>query len=86
MRTLKITIAISLISILTSCSGTMYLVQTSPKETKVILSTITYIKDSRTGLCYAISKNINEYSLFGLASYQLTCVPCDSLKNVSVIK
>lgn len=37
---------------------------------------LNYIKDVQTGLCYAY---------FDIHTTIITCVPCDSLKNVKVI-
>lgn len=37
---------------------------------------IRYLKDTRTGLCFAETGYENTYSF--------TCVPCDSLKNVGL--
>lgn len=52
----------------------------SPYE-KQVIENIEYYKDSKTNLCFAIFTD-------GLAGngavVALTCVPCDSLKNVEV--
>jgi hypothetical protein len=39
-----------------------------------------YYRDSRTGLCYAATKN----HTYMYDTYTQTCVPCDSLSNVRV--
>lgn len=46
---------------------------------------ITYFKDSRTGLCFAImaSRKTGDASSTGLG---MTCVPCEALEHVNVIK
>lgn len=42
---------------------------------------IEYFKDKRTGLCFAEYGNIGSITT---DSYTITCVPCDSLKNVNL--
>ena len=54
---------------------------TNDEEAIVIKSRITYIKDERTGLCFAVLNNSTD----GYRStFTITCVPCDSLKRVSL--
>jgi len=54
---------------------------TNDEEAIVIKSKITYIKDERTGLCFAVLNNSTD----GFRStFSITCVPCDSLKRVSL--
>lgn len=45
------------------------------------LNGLTYFKDSKTGLCFAA---INSTSYSGYYVTSITCVPCDSLKNVEL--
>lgn len=45
------------------------------------LNELTYFKDGRTGLCFAA---INSLTYGGGKVTSITCVPCDSLKNVEV--
>jgi len=47
---------------------------TTNKNQTIINEIIVYTKDNRTGLCFA---SIGSFST-------ITCVPCDSLKNVEV--
>lgn len=51
-------------------------------ETDEIKENIAYFKDHRTGLCFAAINSTNTQSLSNSSS--ITCVPCDSLKNVEV--
>lgn len=51
-------------------------------ELEMVMENVSYIKDKKTGLCFLVN-----YSGKTVASYyvvNLTCVPCDSLKNVTV--
>lgn len=43
------------------------------------LTKIEYFRDTRTGLCYA---TITSWTELGYIVRSITCVPCDSLKNV----
>lgn len=45
------------------------------------IKSITYFKDIRTGLCFGALKSVT-YGPRDVTS--ITCVPCDSLKNVDV--
>lgn len=42
---------------------------------------ITYFKDERTGLCFAEYGNVGSITT---DAYTITCVPCDSLKNINL--
>lgn len=54
---------------------------TNEDEVSTIKSKITYIKDDKTGLCFAVLNNSTD----GFRStFSITCVPCDSLKRVSL--
>jgi len=52
--------------------------QTSQEtNTQDVVSSISYFRDSTTGLCFAA---VNSVSYPGITS--ITCVPCDSLKKL----
>lgn len=75
----KILIVLALIVLLVSNSCT-YRTQFSEKYNYEIIKNITYFKDQRTGLCFAIvSITAHSYSVTSI-----TCVPCDSLKNKNI--
>jgi hypothetical protein len=48
-------------------------------EKKAITDNIFYVKDSSTGLCFAVLKSEVRSDL---NSYSIACVSCDSLKKV----
>lgn len=54
---------------------------TEKTDIKQIKENLTYFKDERTGLCYAV---VNSISTQGGSYTSITCVPCDSLKHVKV--
>ncbi len=54
---------------------------TNEDEVKVIKDKITYIKDYRTGLCFAV---LNNHTDGFRSTFIITCVPCDSLKRVNI--
>ena len=54
----------------------------SKPDTNEIKDNLVYFKDPRTGLCFAAVNSTNTKSLSNSSS--ITCVPCDSLKNVEV--
>lgn len=43
---------------------------------------LTYFKDDRTNLCFSSIASTNTSSL--TQSVSITCVPCDSLKNIKL--
>ncbi len=51
-------------------------------EVDSIKENLVYFKDSKTGLCFAAVNSTNTKSMSNSTS--ITCVPCDSLKNVDV--
>jgi len=53
-------------------------------EDRQIIDKISYIHDNNTGLCFAIVKC--QVSQQGHSNFNITCVPCDSLKRVRVIQ
>lgn len=73
MKKLTIFLSIVLTLSLFSC-------QFSQKsDIKEISSTMTYFRDTTTNLCFAV---VNSASYAGYSITTITCVPCDSLKNV----
>ena len=76
---MKKLIVVSLLSIvtMTSCQQTK---QSNPDEIK---KNLIYFQDSNTNLCFGA---INSITAQGYEVTSVTCVPCDSLKNVSVLK
>jgi hypothetical protein len=54
---------------------------TGKPNTHKLERNIEYFKDKRTGLCFA---SINSMTADGYTITSITCVPCDSLKNVKV--
>lgn len=75
----KLIVVLSTLSILvmTSCQQTE---QSNPDEIK---KNLIYFQDSNTNLCFGA---INSITAQGYEVTSVTCVPCDSLKNVSVLK
>jgi hypothetical protein len=69
------TAALSLITLLSSCG---YSPVDVPNSYKMKIS---YIRDARTGLCFATSGSFSEG---GYTVVSISCVPCDSLNRVSV--
>jgi hypothetical protein len=51
-------------------------------EVNSIKENLVYFKDDRTGLCFAAVNSTNTKSLSNSTS--ISCVPCDSLKNVEI--
>jgi len=51
-------------------------------DTDEIQSNLAYFKDPNTNLCFAAVNSTNTKSWSNSSS--ITCVPCDSLKNVKV--
>ncbi len=51
-------------------------------EVEGIKENLVYFKDNKTGLCFAAVNSTNTKSMSNSTS--ITCVPCDSLKNVDV--
>lgn len=72
----NIIIAISTILLIQSCQ-----INEKP-EVDSIKESLVYFKDSKTGLCFAAVNSTNTKSMSNSTS--ITCVPCDSLKNVDV--
>lgn len=52
--------------------------ETNDLEVRVIKDKLTYIKDDKTGLCFAVLNNTDGFR----NTFAITCVPCDSLKRV----
>ncbi len=60
---------------------------TKTTSVKVDLSDVSYYKDTRTGLCFAaIGSHAGGQISDNGTGMGFACVPCDSLKNVKVIK
>lgn len=51
------------------------------EECDVIKAKLTYIKDEKTGLCFAV---LNNHTDGYRSTFAIACVPCDSLKEVGV--
>lgn len=51
------------------------------EECDVIKAKLTYIKDEKTGLCFAV---LNNHTDGFRSTFAIACVPCDSLKAVGV--
>ena len=74
MKTLLTLLTITTL-LLTSCQDNIN------SDSTEILDSIQYVKDTRTGLCFATVSSMT-HSLYVVTS--ITCVPCDSLKRVDV--
>lgn len=57
--------------------------KTNILEVQKIKQSITYIKDEKIGLCFAV---LNNHTDGFRSTFTIACVPCDSLKNVNVSK
>ena len=55
--------------------------KTNDDEAQVIKDKLTYIKDDKTRLCFAV---LNNHTDGFRSTFAITCVPCDSLKRVGV--
>lgn len=66
--------------IFTSCNMTS---APSNSDAENNVNQISYIKDSRTGLCFGM---LNSTSYTGYEITSITCVPCDSVSKLLVIK
>lgn len=74
---MKKIVILSIIALMCLCSC-----QNSEKtNVKRVKNNMTYFKDDSTGLCFA---SVNSISTQGGSYTSITCVPCDSLKNVTV--
>lgn len=51
------------------------------EECDMIKAKLTYIKDEKTELCFAV---LNNYTHGFRSTFAIACVPCDSLKTVGV--
>lgn len=79
MKKILIVLALTLLVISSGCTyGTQYSEKSDNHE---IVKKITYFKDKRTGLCYAV---VNSHTAYGYSVTSFTCVPCDSLKNKNI--
>jgi hypothetical protein len=65
-----------------ACGSRTSLKTASENETKEVVEKLVYVKDTRTGLCFA---TVRSTSYPGLNVLSIACVPCDSLKNVEVV-
>lgn len=57
--------------------------RTNILEAQKIKESITYIKDEKTGLCFAV---LNNHTDGFRSTFTMACVPCDILNNVNVSK
>ena len=71
-------IALLLLTIVFICSCSTEQINNKSNVTE-ITNNIVYFKDYKTGLCFASVNSITS-NLYTVAS--ITCVPCDSLKNL----
>ncbi|MFA6397874.1 MAG: hypothetical protein WDK96_03480 [Candidatus Paceibacterota bacterium] len=55
---------------------------TSDGSAEDVIENIKYAKDKRTNLCFGM---LSSASADGFRNVSVTCVPCDSLKNVEVL-
>ncbi len=55
--------------------------KTNEEECDVIKSKLTYLRDEKTGLCFAV---LNNHTNGHRSTFAITCVPCDSLKRLIV--
>lgn len=76
MKTLLKILAVTLVILFTSCNQT----STKFKANNFKQENITYVKDRRTNLCYAIlaGRNTGEPDQTGLG---LACVPCEKVED-----
>ncbi len=83
MRKFILFCALFSVMILFSCKHVSIANKPTEEVVKDIIGNITYAKQDTTGLCFALSVSADKTEkVFVL----LSCVPCDSLKNVHVIK
>lgn len=80
---MKKLISIAVIVIITSCDASVSTVDQSQKEK--IANSLTYFKDTTTGLCFAAIGS-GAVDRLAEANVSITCVPCDSLKNIHMQK
>ena len=88
---MKKILTIIIISTITACSkNTSHHIIENREEYKTYyknkhlsdkVDTLSYFIDAKTGICFAKQFSITSYD-YGVTS--ITCVPCDSLKNVYV--
>ncbi len=92
MKNLKTKISYALYILLvaflfTSCNPRMDkgedVFTTNILEVQKIKQSITYIEDEKTGLCFAV---LNNHTDGFRSTFTMACVPCDSLKNVTISK
>ncbi|MFZ2205196.1 MAG: hypothetical protein WAV23_01245 [Minisyncoccia bacterium] len=84
MRKLIFFCALFSVIILFSCKHVSIANKPTEEVVKDIIRNIAYAKQDTTGLCFALSVSADDKS--EKAFTLLGCVPCDSLKNVHVIK
>lgn len=71
--------AIVLLTAFSSCSVNSSKIDVDSFETEDII----YFKDLRTGLCFGVAAS-RVYGATSSTGMGMTCVPCESLKNVKV--
>lgn len=77
---IKFIFGILILFFIVSCQGVMSK-KPSEEASSDIVKNITYVKDKKTGLCFATVLAVGSD---GWNSSSITCVPCDSLKNVPI--
>lgn len=61
--------------------GLVFLVSCTTTQEQANANEMVYLKDTKTNLCFAAPLNANGT---GYDPRSITCVPCDSLKNVTI--
>jgi len=69
-------VALIITALLSSCGYLSYDVQKDIEKMEVC-----YVRDTRTGLCFAATGSL---SSDGYTIISITCVPCDSLRQIPV--
>ena len=76
-------IVLSIIAVLTFSSCCESIQSHNEKKAEEIMGKVIYAKDPKTGLCFVLTGSGERDSRTEIN--MLVCVPCDSLKNVSII-
>jgi hypothetical protein len=74
MNSLKV-IAIGTVLMLVGCTDTVHVSESTKTD---VLRDLAYVRDSRTGLCFAV---LQTQGYGGFQSASITNIPCDKMPN-----
>lgn len=74
-------LVIPVLLLLAGCTGVQ---KVSDESSAKIMRNVSYDRDSRTGLCYAIVGTINDQQLYN--GFSITWVPCEPLIEKGFIR